>query len=82
MDETYARCVPFWIVELIGLFVTDSFTVKKYVLDFIFLMPATGYGWFMGYIVICYSIFYVIKKLVKNDKNQMLILFAAFLFGL
>ena len=71
-------CLPFWIIELIGLLVTGNFSVKTYLLDFSFLKPATGYGWFMGYIVICYLIFYVIKKVVSDSKWQTVSFFAVF----
>lgn len=71
-------CLPFWVVELVGLFATGTFTIKTYLLDFCFLKPATGYGWFMGYIVICYLIFYAVKILIKDRKMQMVVLFGAF----
>lgn len=71
-------CLPFWVVELVGLFATGTFTIKTYLLDFCFLKAATGYGWFMGYIVICYLIFYAVKRLIKDRKMQMVILFGAF----
>lgn len=71
-------CLPFWMVELVGLLVTETFTIQTYLLDFCFLKPATSYGWFMGYIVICYLIFYAVKRLVKDRKMQMMILFGAF----
>lgn len=71
-------CLPFWIIELIGLLVTGNFSVKIYLFDISFLKPATGYGWFMGYIVICYLIFYVIKKKVLDSKLQTVALFVAF----
>lgn len=71
-------CLPFYMVELIGLLITNTFTVKTYLLDLCFLKPATGYGWFMGYIVICYLIFYIVKRLVKDKKIQIMILFGAF----
>lgn len=71
-------CLPFWAVELIGLFATGTFSIKSYLLDFCFLKPATGYGWFMGYIVICYLIFYTVKKLVKDSRTQTLVLFGVF----
>ena len=71
-------CLPFWVVELVGLFATGTFAVKTYLLDFCFLKPATGYGWFMGYIVICYLIFYAVKRLIKDRKMQMLALFGVF----
>lgn len=71
-------CLPFWIIELIGLLVTGDFSVKTYLFDFCFLKPATGYGWFMGYIVICYLIFYVIKKAASDSKLQTVALFIVF----
>ena len=71
-------CLPFWVVELVGLFATGTLTIKTYLLDFCFLKPATGYGWFMDYIVICYLIFYAVKKLVKDSRTQTLVLFGAF----
>lgn len=71
-------CLPFWLVELVGLLVIGTFSIKAYLLDFCFLKPATGYGWFMGYIVICYLIFYAVKKLVKGGKIQIMTLFGAF----
>lgn len=54
-------CLPFWTVELVGALATGTFSIKTYLLDSCFLKPATSYGWFMGYIVICYLIFYVVK---------------------
>lgn len=71
-------CLPFWTVELAGLLATGAFFIKTYLLDFCFLKPATGYGWFMGYIVICYLIFYAVKRLIKDRKMQMVVLFGAF----
>ncbi len=46
-------------------------------LDFFFLKPATAYGWFMGYIVICYLIFYAVKRFVPAEK-RMAVLVGAF----
>ena len=71
-------CLPFWIVELVGLLATGVFSIKTYLLDFCFLKSATSYGWFMTYIVICYLIFYAVKRLIKDVKIQMLALFGAF----
>lgn len=71
-------CLPFWVVELMGLSVTGTFTIKTYLFDFCFLKPATSYGWFMGYIVICYLIFYAVKRLIKDSRMQMLALFGVF----
>lgn len=71
-------CLPFWVVELVGLFITGTFTIKTYLLVFCFLKPATSYGWFMGYIVICYLIFYAVKKLIEDSKMQTAALFGVF----
>lgn len=71
-------CLPFWIVELVGLLVTGTFSIKTYLLDYCFLKPATSYGWFMGYIVICYLIFYAVKRLIKDSKTQTMFLLGAF----
>ena len=71
-------CLPFWVVELVWMLATGTFTIETYLLDFCFLKPATSYGWFMGYIVICYLIFYAAKKLVEDSKMQMMFLFGAF----
>ena len=51
-------CLPFWMVEFIGLSITQELSIKKYLYDCTFIKPATSYGWFMGYIIICYLIFY------------------------
>lgn len=67
-------CLPFWIVELVGLLVTGSFTIKKYLLDFCFVKSS----WFMSYIVICYLIFFVVKRCIKDNKMQMRAIFIAF----
>lgn len=70
-------CLPFWLVEVVGLLITGAFSVKTYLLDFFFLKPATGYGWFMGYIVICYLIFYAVKRFVSVE-NRMAVIIGAF----
>ena len=71
-------CLPFWAVELIGLLATETFSIKSYLLDFCFLKPATGYGWFMGYIVICYLIFYAVNRWIKDGRMQMAALLGVF----
>lgn len=62
-------CLPFWLVEVAGLLITGTFSVKTYLLDFFFLKSATSYGWFMGYIVVCYLIFYAVKRFVLVEKR-------------
>ena len=73
----FGVCLPFWLIEVVGLIITGAFSVKTYLLDFFFLKPATGYGWFMGYIVICYLIFYAVKRFVPVEK-RMAVLIGAF----
>lgn len=68
--------LPFWMVELVGLIFTGQFTWKAYLRDFLFIKPATSYGWFMQYIVICYIIYYLVKRL--HLKNEMPLIFATF----
>lgn len=70
-------CIPFWMIEFIGLVVTGTFSVKSYLFDFFFLRPATSYGWFVGYIVICYLIFYAVKRLTPGEMRTA-VLFGAF----
>lgn len=70
-------CLPFWLIEAVGLVITGVFSVKTYLMDFFFLKPATSYGWFMGYIVVCYLIFYAIKRLIPAEK-RMAVLVGAF----
>lgn len=55
--------VPFYIVEIIGLFCIKKISFAIVLKDFLFLKPATAYGWYMGYIIICYLIFWIIMKL-------------------
>lgn len=68
--RTLGVCVPFWLVELLGLIVTKRFTFQSYILDCAFWKPATAYGWFMGYIIICYFLFYFSKVLYGERTNS------------
>lgn len=70
-------CLPFWLIEAVGLLITGALSVKTYLFDFFFLKPATGYGWFMGYIIICYFIFYAVKQFVPAE-NRMPVLVGVF----
>lgn len=72
-------CVPFWIIEFFGLLNSGRFSIRDYFLDAIFIKSATSYGWFMGYIVICYLIFYIVERFIETDKLKILILFSVFL---
>lgn len=80
--------LPYWIVEAVGLFATGQFTIKRYVLDLLFIQPAMGPGWFMQYIMICYLIYYLICVFFKQNRDcrdvdgENIILYGAFLIWL
>lgn len=78
LKRVFNICIPFWIIELAGLLFSDRFTLSKYIVDAIFVSPATAYGWFMQYIIICYFLFYLSKCVVMGDKSQTLLLLIAF----
>lgn len=71
-------CIPFWIVELIGLIISGNWQPRRYFLDMFFIKNATAYGWFMGYIVVCYILFFFVQilsdkfKLINNKKLLMI----------
>ncbi len=70
--------LPFWGVELVGLLISENFSIKTYLLDCSFLKPATSYGWFVGYIIICYLAFYLVKRFITDNTRQMIVLFGIF----
>lgn len=72
-------CFPFWITEFIGLLLDGDFSIRRYILDMTFIKPATSYGWFMGYIIICYLIYYLVKCFITDRKIQTKILIGTFL---
>lgn len=76
-------CIPFWMVELLGLLLTEHFTLSTYIKDVFFLQPATSYGWFMQYIIICYIIFFLMKTLsqrfILTQKYEILLLLGFFI---
>lgn len=63
--------IPFYIVEMIGLCLSQKISFIIILKDFLFLQPATAYGWYMGYIIICYMIFWVIMKLGDYFNTKM-----------
>ena len=71
--------LTFWCVEFVGLLISKQFEMKKYILDALFINPATSYGWFMQYIVICYFLFFVVKLISeKTELNGMKLFFILF----
>ena len=77
--------LPFWIVEGVGLAASGQLTFKVYLLDCLFLKPATGLGWFMQYIMVCYLLFFLLKLMITKinpkepEKCEKRILYGAFL---
>ena len=77
--------LPFWIVEGVGLAASGQLTFKVYLMDCLFLKPATGPGWFMQYIMVCYLLFFLLKLAIKKtnpkepEKCEDRILYGAFL---
>ncbi len=59
--------LPYWIAEGIGLVASGQLTFKVYLLDCLFLKPATGPGWFMQYIMVCYLMFFLVKLMIRKD---------------
>ncbi|AJI22863.1 acyltransferase [Priestia megaterium] len=55
--------IPYWIVELIGLGVTHKWDIGVVIKDLFFITPATPYGWYMQYLIICYILFWAVTKL-------------------
>lgn len=62
-------CIPFWIVEFLGICITEKFDLELWVLDFFFIKPATSYGWYMQYVMICYIIYFLGKLLLQKFAN-------------
>ena len=60
--------IPFWVIEFIGLNVNGNFEWGLYLQDCTFLKPATAYGWFMGFLLIYYLLFWITCRL----KDRML----------
>ena len=77
--------LPFWVVEGIGLATSGRLTFKTYLLDCMFLKPATGPGWYMQYIMGCYLVFFLVKLMVRRinpngpEKFERITLYGAFL---
>lgn len=83
IKKFFKVCIPFWVVELIGLIITKKISLSVFLLDMFFVKPATSYGWFMKYIMICYLIFYLIsyigEKLKIDSKISNIMLYTMFI---
>jgi peptidoglycan/LPS O-acetylase OafA/YrhL len=60
--------IPFWLVETVGLLVVGKLNFTILIYDLLFIKPATAYGWYMQYQIICYIIFWLIIRLKDHFK--------------
>lgn len=60
--------LPFWIVETVGLLMINKFDISILTKDLLFIQPATSYGWYMQYLIICYVLFWLVLKIKENTK--------------
>ncbi|WP_394223007.1 acyltransferase family protein [Priestia aryabhattai] len=72
--------LPFWIVEILGLLLIGKFNFYTVIKDLLFLNPATSYGWYMQYLIICYIIFWLVIQ-VKELMHLRSIYVFYFLIG-
>lgn len=72
--------LPFWIVEISGLLLIGKFNFYTVIKDLLFLNPATSYGWYMQYLIICYFIFWLVIQ-VKELMDLRSIYVFYFLIG-
>lgn len=73
--------LPFCIIELIGMTIFYKFSLKDYLLDIAFIKRITSYSWYMLYIIICYFIFYVWKRIslkLNISENKAMIMLLSF----
>lgn len=60
--------VPFFIIEVIAALILNR-NFKTFILDIAFIDISHPYGWYMQYIFICYLLFYIAFKFIKNQKS-------------
>ena len=51
-------CVPYWIITTLGDFTMPDWSMKVYLEKMIFVKA----GWYIKYILVCYFIFYIVKR--------------------
>ncbi len=72
--------LPYFIAESIYLLVSGrKVGVLDLVLDYLLIKPIHQFGWYLTYIVVCYLIFYVTRKIFKN--NRFFFISLLFMFG-
>lgn len=61
--------LPYFIAESIYLLVSGrNVGVLDLVLDYLLIKPIHQFGWYLTYIVVCYLIFFVTRKIFKDNK--------------
>ncbi len=68
-------CIPFWIVEFIGLLISGELTVQSYFLNALFI----DCTWYLQFIMIWYIVFYFIKLFV--GKMNLRIKYECMIYG-
>lgn len=62
--------IPYWVVEIFGLSLVGETDVSVVIKDLFFITPATSYGWYMQYLMICYILFWIVmifKKIIFKN---------------
>ncbi len=62
--------LPFWLVETIGLRVTEQWDFKTCASNALMLKPVLGFEWFIQFIVICYILFYFVQLVAMKRTSE------------
>lgn len=85
--RVFSVIFPYLLVRTIYVIVTNSFSLKDFVLDVLCIKPKYSYGWYLPYILIWYIIFFVSQiaemRFGFRGKISVLVLFSvlSFLFA-
>lgn len=52
-------CIPYWTITTLGNFIMPDWSMKEYLEKMIFVKA----GWYIKYILVCYVIFYIVKRI-------------------
>ena len=61
-------CIPYWIITTLGDFIMPDRSMRVYLEKMIFVKA----GWYIKYILVCYFIFYIVKKVKKTVKKNLI----------
>ena len=72
-------CIPYWIITTLGDFIMTDWSMKVCLEKMIFAKA----GWYIKYILVCYFIFYIVKRVkIKyrlSDISEIKIFFAVYI---